>query len=193
MGSATCTNTYDLRQTKSDVRTSTTHFGTLSRVNYRQRQQAVTTYCRARLTKETKGEKYGIVAKVARNAGLAGPTLSTIISGKAVVGPDVEDRLARYWGMTPLQLEAAALGRPDSSMTSVLERARAELLADPSLSPQAIEQIKTMEFSGLETQLVTAAKRAMLAFVMMPQIGGDEEELEAEIVARSRERKRLKP
>ena len=78
-------------------------------------------------------------------------------------------------------------------MTSVLERARAELLADPSLSPQAIEQIKTMEFSGLETQLVTAAKRAMLAFVMMPQIGGDEEELEAEIVARSRERKRLKP
>ena len=167
-------------------------------MNYKERQRAVTLYCRDRLVRETKDKPFGTVTRVARASKIRGPTLSNIISGKALVGSDVAGRLATYWGMKPAQLEAEATGQRVDVGTSVLERARVELLADGALPETTVEQIRTMEFSGLETQLVEAAKRVMLALVFVPKTlperSGGEDELEAEVIDARRpgNRKRLK-
>lgn len=65
-------------------------------------------YVSSRLSSEKTTNGHGYLTRVAEKVGFSRPHVSTVADGKKGVGEDFEEAIAKFWGMTPEDLWAAA-------------------------------------------------------------------------------------
>jgi hypothetical protein len=116
----------------------------------------VAAYIHERLSAECEEDR-GRAAVISRETGLTPSMVSQVRRGHSPAGPKFAGAIARYWGMTPDQLEAIAVGRGlPSTPTTIVEldehyhnrgaaAAAARALGYPE---QAIQQVQSVSLKS---------------------------------------------
>lgn len=103
-----------------------------------ERLACIREYARKRLSAEMKAKPRGAQAQIARRLGVSTAHIANLVNGKSAPGDRLLHALARLWGMTRDELEAAATGEkipsraaPPPERDADIDRVGRAMAADP--------------------------------------------------------------